>query len=347
MQNLNSFRATNLSSSCTNSTPWILVDTLQALSQPRLKYSEDSTIYLCEGTAFRLSSDDGGDYRWSNGRQAERISVSESGAYYIDLENDCETYQSDTLNVEFLSFQDKKDTLTFYEPQSEVRLDLNPDLQTQWFLDPDFETSISETSSLLVAGIVRDTTFYYTQTLDSHRLDYTSILDSSYFNVPTEEGNRLQNFRVNSELFLQSVSVTAEVSGTRLFGLYNRWGEALWESEVDLSEGSNELEINVTLDPDIYVLTTDEDVNISNLGTESPQLSVTEPRVDLPNEIYGYIELFPLENKLHYFYDWTFSVQFPSCEVSHGQICMILKRILYMRINPVNLPVIQIRSTMN
>ncbi len=271
---------------------------------------------LCNGESALLSLPSAQSYQWSSGETTQTIEATQTGDYYALVEGFCKVLESDTIHLDFFLPDMPVVTNDTFLPGESAVLTATGD-SIQWFADPFGAFWIGNGNNFQLDNLTDTTTIY--------AMNFSSI-DGQDFQVgPTgHQGNTKYNaafvnggllFEVHEEITLHQITVSTDSAGIRTIDI-NNGNEFYVEYEIDLSPGTSVIDLEVTLAPGSWTITTKTDINNQVFGTNSPYLWRSSEGVDYPYEIPGVMTITNStfgEDFYYYFYDWKVSTTDKYC----------------------------------
>jgi len=248
------------------------------------------TQYACRGESIVLSANVE-NVNWSNGSQSNEITVTQSGNYSFTANGNCSDIYSDTLSVEF------------YDPGT---------VEDQYI-----ETAQGDNLDIQVEG---ENIYWYT--LDN-------LLS------PFHQGNNLiiqdiqesVEYRVENvlEIIIEGVMINTDTPGTRRIEVMDENAMVVFSKDVDITDIGEQfiqLDCNLAKGNDYYI-TTNEFVNISNLGMPSPRITRSRDVVGYPFVAGDLLEITNSNfgpGYYYYFYNWIVSTPTIDCASEQAKI---------------------------
>jgi hypothetical protein len=132
-------------------------------------------------------------------------------------------------------------------------------------------------------------------------------------------GNDTLAFKVHGPIYLSTLSLRTQISGIRTIELWK--GHTLIKSITnDFIAGKNVISFDHVFQPGNYELTTNQDRNILELGTEDPQFSYSDKFIGFDKVISGYLKIGEsVKNPgvIPYFFEWQVNYDYSSCEIRY------------------------------
>ncbi len=274
-------------------------------------------IAACDGDVVELEAHPGIAYYWSTDETTQVIEVTESGVYNVSMATNCANYDSGDANVFFAdtkipevendsvvmgtsaTFVGDSEALNWYQN----KIDLEPIATGSEFETP----AISEDQTYYVGEVTEG--FGFNKSL-MKTVPLNNVGDSIY------SENDFVEIEVLDKLILYSVKVRTQQAGIRRIVIMQE-NEELYSADKNLLVGVNTVNIDFQLEPGIYKIGTDTELNQTNFGTDHPQLSYSEIYTENDKLINGYLEVG--ESDLYpgvspHFFDWEIYYGYYYCE---------------------------------
>ena len=312
--------ATNLLGVCHNVSPLIDVELVDDPVSYSLTLSGEYAICLDEN--IEISTNQADNINWfAAANESVSTTLNASGTYFIINENECGVVFSDTLILKNVEFQTITDTIYVPGQVQDFELFAEGD-SVVWFSIEDGNTiELGSGNSLTIDNIDSDTVFYFQEYICQDTLNYINgpleneFVDSFPLDF-LDPGNFF--FTIIDAIHLESFVVNAQVGGIREFRLLNiNDSSFFWSDSMALEVGRQNILLNIDLSPGTYLLTTNEQLNQSNLNTSHPGLkmassSLIEKYSDLP-----YMQTFNTNSNNYFaYFEWAFYPLVDTCCVS-------------------------------
>jgi hypothetical protein len=296
--------------------------------QPHLS---DELVYVdsyfgCIDQELKLETISGSAYEWSSGESKRSIYVTESGYYQVSVSTNCDTYVSDSIYIDMYTSDVPEiieDTVLMGESAT---LSLLGD-DVSWYRELRDQFTIAEGSTLITGPLMRDSVFYA-----GDRWTDLGFQDELLSPVPLNSnfddqfvGNDTLDFKVLSPFRLKSIAVRADVSGQREIEIWKK-GNLIFSALQEMEVGINKVNIDEILEIGDYQLTTDEQLNIQQLGQSDPGFSYSEQFFGNDKIQSGYLKIGEsrlYENVIPYFFEWNVNYAYFSCENRYPVIARI------------------------
>lgn len=271
----------------------------------------------CVDEDLQLGTISATEYEWSTGESSRNIYVTETGHYQVSVTTNCDAYISDSIYIEMYESEVPEiaeDTVAIGESAT---LTLSGD-NVSWYRNFYDQIIIEEGTTLITAPLLSDSIFYAGNTIIDDGLSENMLnpvpLNSSFDNQYV--GNDTLEFRVLSPFKLNSVSVRTQVSGTREIEIWQD-SKLIVSVTRDMETGKNIVPIGEILNIGEYQITTNEQVNLDELGNSSPLFSYSGQFFGSDKILRGYLKIGEssvYEDVIPYFFEWDINYDYYSCE---------------------------------
>lgn len=254
---------------CRNATGLVHIDSLRQLVKPKLL--SPGLARLCPESTYLLLTKDGLEYEWPDGSYSRYFPVNEPGTYFAIDAHQCDTLRSDTFIYENISFLTDVDQLLVTSEKSDVSL--NPGLGPVLWIDGEINF-LGESEEFIIDTLSMDTVLYFMQ-FDQNLVPAFSVgplveLDSLRLESRNESIEMFYDFKSFMEVV--SFDVYAENDGQRKFIIEDGNGVEVFVQDYLLSEGLNQIDINLSFPSGQYKIYTDSLTNIMSLDQSGPGL---------------------------------------------------------------------------
>ena len=273
----------------------------------------EGSEYLCEGSVWTLSASEGMSYAWSNGETSASIEVGQTGSYAVEVEDQCGNVVTSEA-VEVFVFDGPSappttspDTTMAVAGPVTLMASAAEGQTLRWF-DAEVGGNLLAEGGSLSLLTVSETTSYWAEASQT-----TSGPSGSGGEETTQPGGayhgnsaRWLEFDVVEPMRLDQVTVFANGTYDRSFEIIDAFGQVLWSSTVNVTDGTFVLDIGFELEPGIdYGL---------RCTTSDPQLwrEGTASVLSYPYNLAGLGSITnstagPSLNYYYFFYDWVVS----------------------------------------
>jgi hypothetical protein len=278
----------------------------------------------CEGATVTLKAPDATAYQWSTGETGQFLYIEQPGDYTVTITGKCAEFESEPMQIDFFYVpvpELAKDTIELTEPAALTLEAVGNEIL--WFKDPEDISPIA-IGNLETGVLDRDTAFYVSNR-DKHIAQQLSV------GMAEHMGTALGGANLNSGLMfncfkaftLEQFKVITDLAGYRTFELQQLDEDSGSVTLLDsrrlwVDTGSQYLDLNFFIEPGVdYILTTNPDSNLVNLGTKSPALYRSNQGVAYP---YSIMDILEITTSLHgalyyyYFFDWKVRPESISCQ---------------------------------
>ena len=284
---------------------WVRAD---QLSEDDLQLSASS---VCNGSPLIAEVTNGRSVLWSDGLVGSARSFSDATTVTARISNTCGDTLDRVLTVREITAVAPVDTLiTLLEPAGTI-----PIVASDTFVirDP-FGLVRYRGTSYQSTPVTIDTTFSIsTHLIEGRTIDTGGIVD--YSTAFASDGfNSGIKFTVEEPIMLRSVDVFTDKAGVRRFAIETA-DILLWESDVQVDSGRQEVSIDFYLEEGEYVLRTITAVNQASLGHAGPRFS-RDAGANFPYVSDGLVLNTTLNGSAnyYYFYNWQYDRDLAICE---------------------------------
>lgn len=280
--------------------------TVDPVQIPSITAAGDTTF--CEGDSVTLTASSASSYTWSTGATTQSITITKSGHYSVTAQGLCAPFTSAPLTVQVLDNPVPDVSGDTIAPAQSALLSATG-AQPLWYDAASGGNQVNSGNTFLTPLLDASTTYWVENTTSYDQPNqFAGMVDhqGTQFGDPQFNGQII--FDCYSPFRLAKVKVYANTNAQRKIDLRNSSGDVLQSKTISIMPGISviSLEMDIPVGNDL-VLTTDEDVNLDNLGTLGPQLrrstqDVTYP-YDIPNVLRMKSSNFGIE-RYYYFYNW-------------------------------------------
>lgn len=271
----------------------------------------------CKDKSIKLESVPGSEYLWSNGVTSKCIYVDEPGMYQVTVTSNCNTLVSDLVSIDFYNSDMPQITEDTVSIGVAATLMLEGE-SVHWYKEYYDQISIGSGACYFTVPLVSDTVFYAGNTVLYSGTE-VDLLNPVPLNSSFDDqfvGNDTLDFKVLSPFKLNSISVRTQVGGSRTIEIWND-GNLIKSVTNDLSTGKNEIFLDEFLEIGTYQITTNELMNIEQLGSSNPKFSYSEQFIGNDKIVEGYLKIgesVKSSDVIPYFFDWKIIYGELSCE---------------------------------
>ena len=268
----------------------------------------DGDTQFCAGGTVTLTASAASAYLWSNGATTRSTTVANSAGYTVTTQGLCALFTSDTVAVNVLSAPAPVaigDTVALHTAATLTASGNEP----LWYATVNAAAPLS-TGNSFVTPLLAETTTYWvaaTTTYDQPN-QHTGVVNHSGSAFGNAEYNGQIIFNCYTPCRLAHVKVYSTKVAARKIILLNSSGVLLDSITVAIPNGTTQIALNFDLPVgNDLVLTTDEAVNMANLGTNGPQLRRSNSNINYPYVLPNVLTITNSNlgsDRYYYFYDW-------------------------------------------
>lgn len=273
---------------------------------------------ICKGDTLVLSAEAGTAFKWSTGETTQSITVTEAGAYSVEVITPCQTVTSSVVDITYYEFSPLEISVsdTLCTPnQVTLNISTGDEQSTFFWYDgissyPIFEGNTFETPMLNAPY-----TYYVVQEEIFEGETYSAEPQDNKFGnstVPNPNFNAYLIFDAHEPFTLLSVKVYSDTEGERLIQFRDSTKTVLQEKKVNIPVG----ESRITLDFDVP-----KGENFQLAAAEFPYLERNNSKVNYP---YGVDKLLTIKGSslddpvggffyYYFFYNWEIKKADYSC----------------------------------
>lgn len=264
---------------------------------------------LCKGEILELSALGYPDLYWNNLDRSATYKVDKPGKYFARYQGLCRDFYTDTVtiryNEETIIPSVKADSL-FGPAQARLHSDLD---NTDWYLEKDVSTLLGKGKEFLTEKIDRDRSFWARSFTAEPFKDLTVGMKSPNYSggaYPANFLNPNMYFEAYKDFTLDSITVYTDIQAERTFELRPRGDTNAIASITHLIKvGANRIYLGFPCKADnLYSLSTNNNVNIKNLGTKSPRLERSNQGFNYPFSVDDVCKISSSEYGDSYFYSF-------------------------------------------
>lgn len=290
-----------------------------------------SDTIFCAGGSVVLTASPASAYLWSTGETTQSISATTSGAYTVSAQGLCASYPSGPINIQALSVvvpEIGQDTVVAVDSIASF---VASGGIISWFADQTGGQAL-ETSAVFSPQISETTTFWV-----SCAISYSQ--PNIHLGQVNHQGSTSSSTAYNGGLIfdchqpitLAKVKVYTNKAGERKIDLLDSNGALVATKTVTVPIGATIVDLGFQIPEGTdFLLTTDQSVNETTLGTISPQFYRSTSGVEFPYVLDNYLTIKTStidDSRYYYFYDWE--VEFPSwyCESDRYPVVAVLPEV--------------------
>jgi hypothetical protein len=284
-------------------------------------------IQLCTGAEISVNVQDIESFYWSTGDTTSSITPDENGIYLINFLDVCGNEFNDTAYVKLI---DPELTLKADTVKLGDDLDINiPGDKVFWYKDSLTENVFFYGNQLSLKELEKDTSFFIESVFfipaDTFLITGERVEENMY------TANHLNDpvlFDLLQDLVLHQITVYTDTMGEREFLIYNDREELVYSRKVFIDSGKNVVPLEVELSAGAnYSITTNEVLNLANLGYKGPRFQISGYENLFPIELEGLISLNGIRRSPGYFfyYDWLVSPVVEQCRSDRVRKDVVVK----------------------
>ncbi|MCC7464896.1 MAG: CRTAC1 family protein, partial [Saprospiraceae bacterium] len=230
------------------------------------------TIF-CAGGSVILQASVSSEYLWNTGATTQSIEVDQAGQYTVKAKGLCSLFESAPVNIQVLESpapQVQPDTIL----PGETALLTATGNQPVWYDSQGSSTPLAEGAAFVTPALTENTTYWVSTTT-------TYGLPNDFVGMVYHQGSATSDNNYNGGLILDcftpftllKTKVYTPLAGERKIDLLAANGDVLQSKTVFIPKDTSIIELNfeVPVGTDM-LLTTDDNVNLANLGSFGPQL---------------------------------------------------------------------------
>ncbi|MFN0035175.1 MAG: FG-GAP-like repeat-containing protein, partial [Saprospiraceae bacterium] len=283
-----------------------LIVTVDPIQIPTITALGDTTF--CAGSEVVLVCSEATSYLWNTGATTQSIAASQSGQYSVAAQGLCAVFSSVPISMYMLDAPLPivvPDTVSVGQSATLVAIGD----KITWFDSPTAQINLAVNDSLLTPALTGNTTYWVTN---------TSVygMPNDFVGMVNHQGTATSDVNYNDGLIfdcfkpfiLAKTKVITAVAGDRKIDLRASNGDVLQTKTVNIPTGTTVIDLNfdVPIGTD-FLLTTDETVNQSSIGTSGPQLRRSNQGCEFPYDIADVVSIKSSRLSLvryYYFYNW-------------------------------------------
>jgi hypothetical protein len=279
-----------------------------------LPYPDSLTI--CLGDSLSIFNKNISGIVWGNGSESFVVFPENSSLYGVSITDVCDNVWIDSVLVE-IALEDVTGYADTIKKGDQAILSIGGKVAS-WYFDVNDSQSFFTGDTLIIDTLTQDRSFYaelivYPKSKDDVIGESRSMDMSPY---ASNAQNADMYFDVYSPLVIKSITSYTDVVGDREVVIFNNIGEEVFSKRISMVEGKNVMELNAELVPgNGYRITTDQEVNIDQLGFEGPRLERSAEDVFFPYVSEGLISIEGSGSgpNYYYFYDWNIASITEAC----------------------------------
>lgn len=275
---------------------------------------------VCGNTSVTINAADADNYLWNSNATTQSLEISQSGWFVLEATDKCGHTLKDSVEVNFRNFeyQLQGDTI-----QKGATATLVSDIENTTWYDSEDASFPVHTGPVFQTEILNFTTYFFAvmQFLLSSkegRVGETTFPVGNEYSSNAIAGNMV--FDVHSECVIKSVLLKTDLPGSRHIIIKNSSGDIVVSKIVPLNSGENRVALHAKLNAgENYIIETDQNYNLQQLGFRSPRLVRTFQNTKYPYKIENAVTLLSSStgpSYFYYFYDWEVSYDMEYCASS-------------------------------
>lgn len=279
----------------------------------------DKEPNYCAGEKIKVSTDPAFPVlNWQNNSQDSILIVSQNATVFARLQGLCNEIYTDTFQLNFvetsapIAFSDtvKKDSTAILIAVGD---------SIWWYESLTNGVPFYMGDSLIISPVLKSDTFYIRNVLETGIRNIITgfSADSSKLAYGSSSFNGGLEFNALQDIIIDSVTVITDIEGLRLIQLKDKDDFVIASKSVLVPVGKNKIELNFEVPAGLgYLLTTDPNTNLQNLGFESPKFTRERSLADFPYTVPKLLEITQSNlgtDYYYYFYDWHISTKSKLC----------------------------------
>jgi len=290
---------------------------------PEVQISGD--LEFCEGNSVDLIAPSSEMYDWSNGQDAQAITVTEAGLYSVTLMGICEEVTSEEIEVVVFDAPVTPviDDVILNEQGTATFIGASENLI--WYASENSNVALGSGSSFTSDFLFETSSFWVEdQMIHGGDIEFGAKFDNEGPGAFHDNSNFYNLFDANENITIRSVKVFADGAGDRTIQLVNNFGAVVTSGVFNIPDGESRVELmfDVPAGFQYGLRTTGSPLLWRNaLGTEldfpyaiADFCSVTGTNVTGNNEF----------NYYYFFYDWEVSNELFACPSERVEIQAIV-----------------------
>lgn len=274
-------------------------------------------LTICQGDEAFLFATFASKYLWSTGDTTSSIQVTSPGEISLTAEDFCDNTLTDNVQITVTEIDLLLQSDTVKKGESAWLI--SNQKNTHWFEESDLINPVFTGDSLRTVALEQNTTFYAraSEIIDKKT---TAIGETDFPTTDLYGGNNNVGglvFNVSRKCILHSVKVSTDRAAVRKIVILDFDDVVIYSKLVFIDAGSQEVILDASLSPGLeYTITTDDSINLENLGYRSPRLVRKFNGTSFP---YFENEVLSIENSVfgptyfYYFFDWQVFIDIVEC----------------------------------
>lgn len=290
-----------------------------------------SDTVLCAGSVSTIGLKTNKTIIWNTGDTGQTLKVSVAGKYFAKVQNECNTSNSDTINIRYITISPlliKNDTVTL---NGKANLTANG-TSVFWFSNADDGNPIASGTVYHTPPLSKSTTYYAQSIITNSGIGFKGglkdFVSPSTLNANTFSGKLL--FDATQDFVLKSVKVYTDSAGLREIDLLDGSGQILASSLVRIEKGTIRVILNFAVPAGVgMALAANEETSVKVFGIKSPLLYRTEGNVQYPIQS-GPVSIYGTNagtSNYYYFYDWEMAYPDLICKSDRVPVQGVVKTV--------------------
>ena len=290
----------------------------------------DRVVKSCSNAVIELTSVPAAGYFWSTGDTGQSISAYEDATLVLTATDFCNRTLTDTVSVRFFAVLPVVTGDTVKRGESAMVTSSHAD--TKWYADGD-DGILVGTGDTLVTGPLDTTTVFLAianEVIDkkSGKCGIGDFPVANQYGANSTLGHL--TFNVERKCVIRSVLVNTDTEGGRRIVILNKAKDTIFGKDVYLKPGITRVMLDVELSPgNQYIMATDENINMANLGFRSPRLVRTYLGTAYPYTVRDIVTISSSSlgpTYYFYFYDWEVDYDMVSCASDPIPVTVVVDR---------------------
>jgi hypothetical protein len=282
-------------------------------------------LSFCQGGSVVLTSPAGlNGYNWSNGTQAQQITVTQSGDYTLSVQGVCQIYTSSPIHVDVLQVPvPANESVTFTSTGTQTLTHSATADSLVWY-DAATGGNVVGSGNSITANVTGNTNYYIEAVHQYGGGQFnTGKLNVTYSSATNQYAGNTTNatmtFTVNAPCIIRKVKTYTDRPGNRDIEIRDLSGNLITHALVNIPVDTNYIDLNFSLAPGNYTIGTNAATNQAlpgNGGVVNPRLKRANTGVVYPYNVDSTLSITgsSLGNTVYYyFFDWKVEKQATYC----------------------------------